>query len=384
MDVTAPRRRYRWTMSQEPLPPSHILPADGRFGAGPSRIRAAQMHALCAAQEMGTSHRKAPVKARVASIKDGLRELFSIPAGYEIAFGVGGATVFWSVATVSLVETSAKAAVFGEFGAKFAADIAAAPWTSITETIAPAGELAVVEDSSAEADTYVYPQNETSTGVASPLYRGAPGALTLVDATSIAGATPVDWEVVDAYYFSPQKCFGSEGGLWTAVLSPAAQERAERLTQSKSRFVPASLNLSSALKQSKANQTVNTPALATLILFDEQVQWMLGEGGLPAMTERTRAGSGLVQAWAQERPFASLFVEDPAWRSPVITTVDFDASVPVLKIAEELRKVGIVDIEGYRKLGRNQLRIPSFPSIPPEDIAALLATLDWMIERELR
>lgn len=359
-----------------------MLPKDGRFGAGPSRIRPEQMRALYAAEEMGTSHRQAPVKNRVASLKSGLRELFSLPSSYEIVFGLGGATTFWAVATSSLIEARAKAAVFGEFGAKFASDVARAPWAEVEVVEAAPGSLAMIEDAQPQADSYLYTENETSTGVVSPLYRGAPApALTIVDATSIAGASVVDWEKVDVYYFSPQKCFGSEGGLWIAVLSPAAQERARRLGAAKDRFMPAALDLSEAMKQSAADQTVNTPALATLILFDEQVRWMLAEGGMPAMVQRTREGSSLVHSWAEERDFASLFVEVPRWRSPVTTTVDFAPEVPILQIAKSLRDVGVVDIEGYRKLGRNQLRIASFPSTPPSDIAALLESLDWMIAR---
>lgn len=369
-------------MSMIPLPPASLLPADGRFGAGPSRIRPSQLEVVAHASEMGTSHRQAPVKSRVRSIREGLRELFSLPPSYEIALGLGGATSFWAVAATSLVESQAKAAVFGEFGAKFAADVASAPWASVEIVEAPAGQLAEVHDERAEADVYAYPHNETSTGVVSPLYRGAPTpALTVVDATSIAGALTVDWEMPDVYYFSPQKCFGSEGGLWIALLSPAAQERAARLATSRDRFMPASLNLAEALRQSTADQTINTPAIATLILLDEQIQWMLDQGGLPAMQRKAQSGADTIQRWAEERSFASLFVEVPEWRSPVVTTVDFAQEIPALKIAAALRDVGIVDIDGYRKLGRNQLRIASFPSIDQADIEALLACLDWMIER---
>ncbi len=372
-------------MNYTALPPAHLLPGDGRFGSGPSRIRAEQMKVLSEASEMGTSHRQAPVKARVRSIKEGLRELFSIPEGYEIAFGMGGATAFWAVATTSLIEHSAHAAVCGEFGAKFAADIAAAPWASVQVTEVPAGQLALIPGDAPAADTYVYAQNETSTGVVSPLYRaGSSPALTLVDATSIAGATEVTWDEVDAYYFSPQKAFGSEGGLWVSVLSPAAVDRAERLAGSNDRYMPSFLNLAEALKQSRLDQTLNTPAIATLVLFDEQVKWMLQSGGIEAMQARARAGSTLIQDWATERPFASLFVENPPWRSPVTTTVDFAPEIDADALAKTLRQVGIVDIEGYRKLGRNQLRFASFPSIPTQDIQSLLNCLDWMIEGELR
>ncbi len=367
------------------LPPASLLPADGRFGAGPSRIRAAQVDVLARAEELGTSHRKAPVKDRVESIQSGLAELFSLPDSYEIVLGLGGATAFWAVATASLIDVKAKAAVNGEFGAKFAADIAAAPWASLDVVEAAPGFLAMVEDDTAEADTYVYAQNETSTGVVSPLYRGAPSpALTLVDATSIAGASLVDWDLVDAYYFSPQKCFGAEGGLWIAALSPAALQRAAELVDKPGRYVPSFLNLADAARQSRVHQTVNTPAIATLILLDEQVKWMRENGGLRAMADKARTGATLIQEWAQSRPFASLFVQEPQWRSPVVTTVDFSPQIDVNALASTLRKVGIVDIEGYRKLGRNQLRIASFPSIPTADIAALLDSLDYLIDQQWR
>ena len=363
-------------------PPSHLLPSDGRFGVGPSRIRPAQIDALTQASELGTSHRQSPVKARVASIREGLRELFSLPPSYEIALGNGGATAFWAIATSCLIETKAKAAVFGEFGAKFAEDISAAPWATVDVTQAPPGELATIEDPGATADTYAYTQNETSTGVVSPLYRGGPSpALTLVDATSIAGASVVDWDLVDAYYFSPQKCFGSEGGLWISVLSPDAIERTQRLVADTNRYVPAILNLDEAVKASRVDQTLNTPAIATLILFDEQIKWMLDNGGLSAMEQKARAGANLIHEWAEARSFASLFVADPALRSPVTTTVDLAPEIDVYDLARTLRDVGIVDIEGYRKLGRNQLRIASFPSVETSDIGSLLACVDWMVDQ---
>lgn len=368
-------------MQKPPLPPSNLLPQDGRFGAGPSRIRPEQVRALYEATELGTSHRQPPVKSRVHSIREGLRELFSLPEGYEITLGSGGATAFWAIAATSLVEKRARTAVFGEFGGKFATDLSNTPWLSLDVVEAAPGSLATVQEREATADVYAYPQNETSTGVTSPLYKGAPsGALTLVDATSIAGAITVDWEKVDAYYFSPQKCFGAEGGLWVAVLSPEAQERAAELAASPSRFMPTILDLSAAIKQSKADQTVNTPAISSLILFDEQIKWMLREGGLQEMQARSAKGAGLIHAWAKDRPFASLFVKERQLRSPVVTTVDFDTSVSAAAMAKALREVGVVDIEGYRKLGRNQLRIASFPSIQHTDIEALLASIDWMVE----
>lgn len=340
------------------------------------------MEAVAAATELGTSHRQAPVRARVRSIQEGLRDLFSLPASYEIVLGLGGATAFWAVIASSLVESRAKAAAFGEFGAKAAADVARAPWINMELVEAPAGGLAIIDDDPAEVDTYLYPHNETSTGVMSPLYRAAPSpALTLVDATSIAGAAPVDWDVVDAYYFSPQKCFGSEGGLWVAALSPAALARADRVSTRQDRFVPSFLNLVEAAKQSRSHQTLNTPAIATLILLDEQITWMRENGGLDAMARRARRGADAIAQWATNRPFASLFVSEAQLRSPVVTTVDLDPSIDANEVCRVLEVAGIQDISGYRKLRRNQLRIASFPSIQLEDIQALLACLDWVIDQ---
>lgn len=373
-----------------PSPPPALLPADGRFGAGPSLIRAEQITALASASELGTSHRKSPVKSRVGSIRSGLSTLFSLPGGFEIVLGNGGATAFWPVIASSLAREKVKAAVFGEFGAKAAADFAAAPWLDVEVVEAPAGDLAQVHDDLPVADLYAYPENETSTGVVSPLYRGAPGdALTVVDATSIAGAHSVDWDLVDTYYFSPQKALGSDGGLWIAVLSPAAQERALEMNavvhegHAGNRYTPAFLNLAEALRNSKADQTLNTPAIATLILLDEQIQWLLANGGLAAAAQKAKAGADMIASWADKRPYASMFVRDPALRSPVVSTVDLIPELPAAQIAAALRSVGVVDIEGYRKLGRNQLRIASFPSIATEDIAALLASIDWIADSVL-
>ena len=364
--------------------PDSLLPADGRFGAGPSRVRRAQVDALAGSTELGTSHRAAPVKDRVRSIREGMTELFSLPDGFEIVIGNGGATAFWAVAAASLIDRKAKCAVFGEFGAKCAADWAAAPWLNVEAVETPPGTLSEVRDDVAQADVYAYPQNETSTGVASPLYRAAPGeALTVVDATSIAGATTVDWDLVDTYYFSPQKCFGSDGGLWLAIMSPEAIERAKQLDGAQGRYMPSFLNLASALKQSTANQTVNTPAIASLILLDEQVKWLLDEGGLPVASRNSQAGADLIASWAQSRPWAEPFVKDPEWRSPVTTTVDLAPEIPARELSNILRASGVVDIDGYRKLGRNQLRISTFPSVPLADVEALLASIDWVAEKML-
>lgn len=385
-----PGNNYSGAVNKLPSPPPSLLPADGRFGAGPSLIRSEQTQALAHASELGTSHRKPPVKARVGSIRDGLSALFSLPDGFEIVLGNGGATAFWPIMAASLARDSVKAAVFGEFGAKAAADLGAAPWLDMEMVKAPAGELAEARDDIPFADLYIYPENETSTGVLSPLYRGAPGdALTAVDATSIAGAHSVDWDLVDVYYFSPQKALGSDGGLWLAVLSPAAQERAlemhalMRAGDSGNRYMPSFLDLAQALRNSKSDQTLNTPAISTLILLDEQIQWLLEQGGLARAAKKSKTGADMVAAWANTRPYASMFVQDPALRSPVVSTVDLIPELPAAEVAAALRAVGVVDIEGYRKLGRNQLRIASFPSIATEDIAALLASIDWIAESTL-
>ena len=337
---------YRVSMQKIPLPPQDLLPEDGRFSAGPARIRPQQVEALCRATELGTSHRADPVKERVRSVQEGLKALFSLPEGYEIALGQGGATEFWPIIATSLARQSVKAAVFGAFGDKAAKDVAAAPWLDTEIVEAPAGQIAIIQDSSAEADVYMYAANETATGVVSPLYRGAPGSkesITVVDATSIAGAQTVDWAEVDAYYFSPQKVFGAEGGLWVSVLSPAAVARAESLAGATDRYVPAIMNLAAAIKQSRAHQTVNTPSISTLILLDEQVKWMRESGGLEAMASKAARGAEMIQRWAEEKPYASLFVEVPQLRSPTVTTVDFADEIPIREVARALREVGVSD-----------------------------------------
>lgn len=364
--------------------PVNMLPSDGRFGAGPSRIRPEQVRALANATELGTSHRKPPVKQRVRSIREGLKELFSLPDGFEIVLGNGGATAFSPIVATSLVRETARAAVFGEFGAKAAKDLAAAPWLDVEVVEGAPGTLVTIADDVPTADVYAYPENETSTGVVSPIYRGAPGdALTVVDATSIAGASVVDWDMVDVYYFSPQKVFGADGGLWVAVLSPEAQARAEQVNTderwTRGRYVPAFLNLSQAIRNSKADQTLNTPAIATLVLLDEQVKWLNAQGGLVAASEKAQAGASLISNWAENSDYASMFVKDAAWRSPVVSTVDLSPEVSATEVSNILRRAGIVDIDGYRKLGRNQLRIASFPSIETSDIANLLACIDWVV-----
>lgn len=365
------------------LPP-HLLPADGRFGSGPSRIREAQLDALVGVGRtvLGTSHRQAPVKDVVRRVRSGLAELFALPEGYEVVLGNGGSTAFWDIATLALVERRAEHLVLGEFSSKFAAETTAAPHLLDPRIIStPPGTLPVpVADP--DVDAYAWTHNETSTGVMAPVRR-VPGAtddqLVLIDATSGAGGIAVDVAQTDAYYFAPQKSFGSDGGLWIALLSPAAIARAEKL-ESTDRWIPAFLSLTSAIDNSRKEQTLNTPAIATLVLLAEQIEWMLGQGGLAWADARTRATSGLLHAWADRRPEITPFVADPAARSQVVTTLDVDDAIDATVITKVLRAHGIVDIEPYRKLGRNQLRIATFPSVPEEDVAALIACLDVVVD----
>ncbi len=366
----------------ESLPPD-LLPADGRFGSGPSRVRRPQLDALLAADPgvLGTSHRQPPVRSLVGRVREGVATLFDLPAGYEVVVGNGGTTAFWDIATLQLVEARAQHLVHGEFSAKFATATARAPFLAESVAVqAVPGSLA--EPYSAEhVDAYAWPQNETSTGVLAPVRR-VPGAtddaLLLVDATSAAGGVTVDLTQTDAYYFAPQKCLGSDGGLWLAVLSPAAIERAERLAAS-DRWVPAFLSLPDAIAASRKNQTVNTPAVATLLLLAEQLDWLLERGGLAWAAARTAESSGLLYRWAEDCGYAEPFVRDPAHRSPVVVTVDLDAGVDAAAVARSLRAHGVVDVEPYRKLGRNQLRVGTFPSVEPADVVALTRCIDHLV-----
>lgn len=380
-----------------PVLPAELQPSDGRFGCGPSKVRSAQVEALSASPLIGTSHRQRPVLDLVASIREGLRALYALPSEWEIAIGNGGSTAFWAVATTSLVRERAAHAVFGEFGQKFADETLAAPFLAPSLVLsAEAGAVATLVDEAAlsafaqdegpAVDLCAYPHHETSTGALSPLYRVTPGsagvsddALTVVDATSIAGGLNADVTATDVYYFAPQKCFASDGGLWFALLSPAAQERARELHAVKDRWMPQFLDLSIALDNSVKNQTLNTPALATLIMMDEQIQWMLASGGLPAMEARCRASSGAIYTWADAHPHAAPFITREEWRSPVVATVDFDEAVDASYLARVLRANGVVDVEPYRKLGRNQLRIATFPSVESVDVEKLVASIDWVI-----
>jgi phosphoserine aminotransferase len=332
---------------------------------------------------MGTSHRQAPVKDVVRRVREGLSQLFDLPAGYEVVLGNGGSTAFWDAATFGLVRSRASHAQFGEFGSKFAKATRTAPFLedSLVVDAAPGtSALPQVDDS---VDVYAWPHNETSTGVATAIERPAgiaDDALVVIDATSAAGGIPVDIAQSDVYYFAPQKNFASDGGLWVALLSPRALARVEEIAAT-DRFIPESLNLLTALENSRKNQTYNTPALATLILLAEQIEWMNAQGGLAWAGARTAESSGLVYAWAEDSPIAAPYVADPADRSPVVATIDFADTVDAAALASVLRANGIVDVEPYRKLGRNQLRIATFTAVDPADVRALLACIDHVLEQ---
>jgi phosphoserine aminotransferase len=363
--------------------PAELKPADGRFGCGPSKVRLEALEALAEqADLMGTSHRQAPVRDLVGRIREGLGELLGLPDGYEIALGNGGTTAVWDAAAAWLVRDRALHLTYGEFSQKFAKVTAGAPFLAdpIVVEADPGDAPAPVADP--DADVIAWAHNETSTGVMVDVRRpeGAGDALVLVDATSGAGGLPLDASQVDAYYFAPQKAFGADGGLWLAALSPAAIERIEQLDGIDGRWQPAFLSLQTALENSRKNQTYNTPALATLLLLADQVEWMLAGGGLDWCVQRTSASSGHLYGWAEESDFATPFVADPAKRSLVVGTVDFADSVDAAVLAASLRANGIVDVEPYRKLGRNQLRVGMFPAVEPADVEALTSCIDWVIE----
>jgi phosphoserine aminotransferase len=365
--------------------PSDLLPADGRFGAGPSKIQPAHLDALAATGStlMGTSHRQAPVRNVVGRVREGLAELFSMPEGYEVVLGNGGATAFWDVATFGLIEQKSQHLTFGEFSSKFASAVKAAPWLDEPSVIASEPGSRPVAAAEAGVDAYAWAHNETSTAVMAPVVRpeGADeGALVLIDATSGAGGLPVDLTESDVYYFAPQKSFASDGGLYVAIFSPTALERAERIAASE-RHVPAFFDLKIAIDNSRLNQTYNTPSVATLFLMAEQLDWMNSEGGLKGMVERTTQSSDNLYGWAERSDAAFPYVADPEHRSLVIGTIDFNDDIDATAIAATLRANGIVDTEPYRKLGRTQLRIAMYPAIEPSDIAALTTCSDWVIER---
>jgi phosphoserine aminotransferase len=364
--------------------PEDIKPADGRFGCGPSKVRPEQLAALAAsgAAYMGTSHRQKPVKSLVGRVREGLARLFDLPEGYQVLLSNGGTTAFWDIAAFGLLREKSQHVTFGEFSSKFASVTRKAPWLadpSVISTDPGSHPLPVAEEG---IDVYALTHNETSTGVAMPIRRvGARGeALVLVDATSGAGGLPVDVSETDVYYFAPQKCFASDGGLWIGLFSPDALARIEEIAAS-GRYIPEFFNLRTVVDNSAKDQTYNTPAVATLLLLAEQIDWMNENGGLAWTTARTADSSSRLYTWAEKSDFATPFVTDPAQRSQVVGTIDFDPSVDAAKVAAALRANGIVDTEPYRKLGRNQLRIGMFPAIEPADIDALTACIDHVVER---
>jgi phosphoserine aminotransferase len=363
--------------------PGELRPRDGRFGSGPSKVRQEAVAALVAAAPgfLGTSHRQPPVRSVVGRIRAGLAELFGLPAGYEVALGNGGSTLFWDLATFSLIERRSQHLVFGEFSAKFAAAATAAPHLDEPQVLAsPFGSHPDPRPDPA-VDLYALTHNETSTGVAMPVRRPAgAGGLVCVDATSGAGALPVDPAEFDVYYFAPQKSFAADGGLWLALLSPAAIQRVERVAAS-GRHIPAVLDLWVALERSRADQTLNTPALATLFLLLEQLDWLNQQGGLAWATKRCDESAGILYGWAEASGYATPFVTDPAKRSHTVATVDLDPAVDAAAVSRALRANGIVDTEPYRKLGRNQLRIAMFPAVEPADLETLTKAVDWLVER---
>ncbi len=365
--------------------PDELRPTDGRFGAGPSKVRPAAVSALAgvATTYLGTSHRQKTVRDQVARLRRGIGEFFGLPDGYEVVLGNGGSTAFWEVATFGLIRDRAQFASFGEFGAKFAAAAKAAPFLGepTVHTAEPGSAPTLVAE--AGVDAYCTPHNETSTGVAVPVRRVAgadAGALMLTDATSGAGGLDVDLTETDVYYFAPQKCFGSDGGIWLALMSPAALARAAEIKES-GRYIPAFLDLIAAVDNSRLEQTYNTPGLATIFLAAEQVDWMLEQGGLAWAAKRTAESASIVYGWAERSAVASPFVTDPALRSHVIATIDFVDGVDASAIAKVLRANGIVDTEPYRKLGRNQLRVALFPSVEPSDVERLTASIDYVVTR---
>jgi len=362
--------------------PADLKPTDGRFGCGPSKVRPEALAKLAErADLMGTSHRQAPVRDLVGRVRAGLGELFTLPDGYEIALGNGGTTAFWDAAAAWLVERRALHLTYGEFSQKFAKVTATAPFLEAPFLVEAEPGNAPTPYGDPTVDAIAWAHNETSTGVMVEVRRpqDAGDALVLVDGTSGAGGLPLDASQADAYYFAPQKAFGAEGGLWLALLSPAAIERIERLDGATDRWQPAFLSLLTALENSRKEQTYNTPALATLLLLADQIEWMLAGGGLGWCVQRTSASSGHLYGWADAADFATPFVADPAKRSLVVGTIDFDESVDAAALAATLRANGIVDVEPYRKLGRNQLRIGMFPAVDPADVEALTACIDWVL-----
>jgi phosphoserine aminotransferase len=365
--------------------PADLLPADGRFGAGPSKIQTSHLDALAATGSglMGTSHRQAPVKQTVGRVRDGLAALFDLPEGHEVVLGNGGATAFWDIATYGLIREKSQHLSFGEFSSKFAKAAQQAPWLAEPSVVKSEPGSRPEPVAEAGVDAYAWAHNETSSAVMAPVRRPAgttaDEALVLVDATSGAGGLPVDLAEVDAYYCAPQKCFASDGGLWIAILSPAALARVDEIAGS-GRHVPAFFDLPTAIDNSRKNQTYNTPSVATLFLMAEQLDWMNAQGGLAGMVERTTASSDALYGWAEKTAYTTPYVVDPDHRSLVIGTIDFDESIDAAAIAATLRANGIVDTEPYRKLGRNQLRIAMYPAVDPADVEALTACIDYVVD----
>jgi phosphoserine aminotransferase len=365
--------------------PAELKPKDGRFGSGPAKIRAEQLAALAGwgAAYLGTSHRQAPVRSLVQRIRGGLAELFGLPAGYTVVLGNGGTSAFWEMATFGLIREHSQHLSFGEFSARFAALAGRAPWLSEPTVVESAAGTHPEPWAEPGADAYALTHNETSTGVAMPVRRvpdADPGALVLVDATSAAGGLAVRAEEFDVYYFAPQKGLGSDGGLWIALMSPAATERVHEIAAG-GRYIPDFLSLRIALENAARDQTYNTPAVTTLFLLADQIEWMLGHGGLPWTTARTARSAAILYTWAEKAAYANPFVADPAQRSQVVGTIDIADGLSADEIAASLRANGIVDTESYRKLGRNQLRIGMFPAVDPGDVEALTACIDYVAQR---
>ncbi|MDA2805858.1 phosphoserine transaminase [Nocardiopsis suaedae] len=363
--------------------PANLLPTDGRFGCGPSKVRPEQLKALAdsGSAYFGTSHRQKPVKSLVGRVRSGLASLFSLPEGYEVVLGNGGTTAFWDIAAHGLIRERSQHLDFGEFSSKFAKVAKGAPWlgepTVISTDPGTHGEPRAEEG----VDAYALTHNETSTGVAAPIRRPAGAdadSLVLVDATSGAGGLPVDIAETDVYYFAPQKCFAADGGLWIAIMSPKALERAAAIADS-GRYIPAFFSLTTAIDNSPKDQTYNTPAVGTLLLLAEQIEWLNAQGGLDWAVSRTAESSQTLYTWAEKTSYTSPFVADPAQRSQVVGTIDFDDSVDAAKVAAALRANGVVDTEPYRKLGRNQLRIGMFPAIEPSDVQALTSCIEHVV-----
>jgi phosphoserine aminotransferase len=369
-------------MADAPLTiPADLKPRDGRFGSGPSKVRPEQLQALANAGDLfGTSHRQAPVKNLVGRVRDGVRQLFSAPDGYEVILGNGGSTAFWDAAAFGLIDKRSLHLTYGEFSAKFASAVAANPFVGDPIVVKTEPGDAPEPRSDPSVDVVAWAHNETSTGVAVPIARPEGDALVVIDATSAAGGLPVDIAATDTYYFAPQKNFAADGGLWLALMSPAALARVERIAAS-GRWVPDFLSLPIAIDNSLKNQTYNTPAIGTLILLAEQLDWLNGNGGLDWAVTRTADSSSRLYSWAEKTDYTTPFVTDPAKRSQVVGTVDFDDAVDAAAVAKVLRANGIVDTEPYRKLGRNQLRVAMFPAVDPDDVSALTACVDYVVER---